>query len=183
LKELDTKIVTASMTKILLLCTVVALVGTLTFLHSNDVEKNNKLETESAPNTEQVAKSESNVLDLSNHNLLQTPSYVFQRTDLVELNLSHNSLSGSLEAEIRNVQNLQILNLSHNNYTGVPAEVGQLKQLEILNLSYNNLTGLPYELGNLSNLHVLDLRGNDYSEQDLEVIKQGLSGDVEIYTD
>lgn len=64
--------------------------------------------------------------------------------------------------------------------TGIPAEVGQLTNLEILNLSNNEFTGLPYELGNLKNLKVLDLSGNNYAEQDLDVIKQNLPSDVEI---
>lgn len=122
-------------------------------------------------------------LDLSQQGLSSTPQYLFERTELEELNLSHNNLTGALPAEIRQLKDLRVLNLSHNNFTGVPAEVGQLSKLEVLDLSYNQLTGLPYELGNLSNLKVLDLRGNAYATQDLVVIKQGLANDVEIYTD
>ena len=72
--------------------------------------------------------------------------------------------------------------MSNNNFTGVPAEVGQLKNLEILNLSNNQLTGLPNELGNLSKLKLLDLSGNNYSETDLQKIKETLPSSVVIKT-
>src|SRR3989344_8057770 len=114
------------------------------------------------------------VLDLSGKGLTKVPSDVFEQTALERLDLSGNSLEGALPGEIRHLQNLKVLNLSNNRFTGVPAEIGQLKALEILDLSHNALTGLPYELGNLSNLVLLDLSGNDYSEADLTFIIDAL---------
>jgi len=125
----------------------------------------------------------SQALDLSSSGLTKTPEYVFSRTAITQLDLSNNSLEGSLQAEVRMLQNLQVLNLSDNNFTGVPAEIGQLKNLEVLDLSNNQLTGLPYELGDLSNLQLLDLRGNQYSTQDLERIKETLPSSVVIRVD
>lgn len=122
------------------------------------------------------------VLDLSGQNLTKVPAYVFGRTDVEHLDLSHNVLTGALQAEIRHLQNLKVLDLSNNRFTGVPAEVGQLKNLEILNLSNNQLTGLPYEIGNLKSLRVLDISGNSYSTQDLEVIRKALPSSVQIQT-
>ena len=124
-----------------------------------------------------------NILDLSGQGLSKVPDYIFNRTDVIDLNLSNNNLTGALQAEVRHLYNLESLDLSNNNFTGVPAEVGQLSKLRILNLSYNNLTGLPYELGNLSNLEVLDLRGNQYSELDLNIIKQKLPASLRILVD
>ena len=121
-----------------------------------------------------------NSLDLSNQNLEKLPADVLSRTNLEELDISNNNLSGALPAEIRFLQNLKVLKASNNKMTGVPAEVGQLSKLEILDLSYNQLTGLPYELGNLKNLKILNLSGNDYAEQDLEVIKKGIPNSTEI---
>lgn len=122
----------------------------------------------------------SNKLNLSNQQLQQVPEYIFEQTDIQELNLSNNKLSGSLQAEIRHLQNLVSLDLSDNMMTGVPAEIGQLQNLQYLNLSNNQLTGLPYELGNLKNLKTLDISGNEYAEQDLRIIQQSLPSDTEI---
>jgi Leucine-rich repeat (LRR) protein len=122
-------------------------------------------------------------IDLSGQSLISTPKYIFDRTSTQQLDLSHNNLSGSLPAEIRQLQDLRVLNLSNNNFTGVPAEIGQLQKLEVLDLSDNNLTGLPYELGNLSNLRTLDLTGNNYATQDLDVIRKSLPSTVVIEVD
>lgn len=119
-------------------------------------------------------------LDLSNQGLTQVPGSTFNNTNLEELDLSHNALSGALQAEVRHLQNLRVLDLSNNNFTGVPAEVGQLQKLERLDLSNNQLTGLPYEIGNLQNLKVLNISGNDYSALDLAEIQKKLPATVEI---
>lgn len=119
-------------------------------------------------------KSSETILDLSEKNLTNVPSYVFDRTELTTLDLSNNNLSGSLPSEIRKLQNLTVLDLSGNKFTGVPAEIGQLQKLEVLNLSNNLLTGLPYELGNLQNLKLLRITGNHYSEADLQTIRSKL---------
>ena len=101
----------------------------------------------------------SNALDLSNRQFKKVPDYVFSRTNLEELNISGNQITGAIQAEIRHLQNLKALNAGNNLMTGVPAEIGQLKNLQILDLSNNQLTGLPYELGNLKNLKTLNISG------------------------
>lgn len=147
-------------------------------------EKNFKGSPEDAINVESGynAAPRGIVLDLSGQGLTNTPAYIFSRSDIEELNLSNNQLEGSLQAEVRQLQNLKVLNLSNNKFTGVPAEIGQLKNLEVLNLSNNLLTGLPNELGNLSKLKLLDLSGNNYSEMDLSIIKKSLPSSVVIKT-
>jgi len=127
--------------------------------------------------------SRSLVLDLSGQGLAQTPKYVFDKTDIEKLDLSRNKLTGALQAEIRHLQNLKVLDLSNNQFTGVPAEIGQLNELEVLDLSNNNITGLPLELANLTNLKVLNLKGNDYSKTDLGFIKEKLSVSTIIQVD
>lgn len=119
-------------------------------------------------------------LNLSKRGLEKVPPYVFALTKLEELDLSGNSLEGALPAEIRQLVNLKILDVSNNKMTGVPAEIGQLNNLETLDLSGNQLTGLPYELGNLKKLQILNLTGNDYSRADMDIIRQGLSPSVKI---
>lgn len=118
--------------------------------------------------------SKDKTLDLSNKNLDKIPSYVFNMTELEKLDVSHNALTGAIQAEIRQLRNLKVLDASDNQMTGVPAEVGQLSKLEVLDLSNNQLTGLPNELGNLKNLKTLNLSGNAYSQQDLAGIRQKL---------
>ncbi len=134
---------------------------------------------------ETMSESTSNrvVVDLSNTGLTKTPMDIFSKTSTEELNLSKNGLAGSLPAEVRLLQNLKVLNLSNNQFTGVPAEIGQLKNLEVLDLSNNKITGLPNELGNLSKLKILNLKGNNYSEADLTGIKSRLPKTAVILVD
>lgn len=115
------------------------------------------------------------ILDLSGQGLTKIPEYVFNQTNLEELNVSNNYLTGAIQSQIGQLKNLKVLNASYNQMTGVPAEVGQLQNLQVLDLSYNQLTGLPNELGNLKNLKTLNLSGNLYSQQDLAGIRSKLS--------
>lgn len=138
-------------------------------------------ERESSDTTFSILTTDS--LDLSGQGLTKVPEYVFTKTNLESLDLSENKLSGALQAEVRHLENLRVLDLSDNQFTGVPAEIGQLKNLEILDLSNNRLTGLPYELGNLRNLKVLRLSGNSYSEADLGVIRASLPASVTVETE
>jgi Leucine-rich repeat (LRR) protein len=94
---------------------------------------------------DQIETRGSNSIDLSNQELTKVPEYIFGRTDATSLDLSHNALTGALQAEVRHLKNLRVLDLSHNTFTGVPAEVGQLGALEVLDLSYNPITGLPQD--------------------------------------
>jgi len=121
-----------------------------------------------------------NTLDLSNQQLTKVPNNVFTKTNLVELNISNNQLTGALQAEIRNLKNLKVLNASNNQMTGVPAEIGQLQNLQVLDLSNNQLTGLPNELRNLKNLKTFNISGNKYSEQDLNKILETLPKSVNV---
>ncbi len=146
------------------------------------IKNNSSYTPTDTTNVEPTDTTTHGVLNLSGQGLTKAPSYIFARTDIEELNLSNNSLDGSLQAEVRHLQNLKVLNLSNNKFTGVPAEVGQLKNLEVLDLSNNQLTGLPYELGNLSKLKLLDLSGNAYSEADLAKIRASLPSSTVIKT-
>lgn len=122
-------------------------------------------------------------IDLHGSGLTKAPEYIFSKKSTELLDLSDNQIGGALQAEIRHLQNLRVLDLSNNNFTGVPAEVGQLSKLERLNLSNNPITGIPHELGNLKNLKILDLRGTQYSSFDLDIIKREISPGVTILVD
>lgn len=103
--------------------------------------------------------------------------------DAVTLDLRGQNLTGSLKAEVNQLTKIEVLDLSGNQFTGVPAEVGQLRTLRVLNLSNNPITGLPYEIGNLSRLEKLDLRGTQYAKSDLDTIRQQLPNTTNILTD
>ncbi|KAL8094053.1 receptor-like protein 33 [Apium graveolens] len=72
-------------------------------------------------------------------------------------------LKGSLSASICNVSSLDILNLSHNNFTGVlPTCATSLNySLWVFDLRMNNIEGnLPSTLSNFRELRYLNLHGN-----------------------
>jgi Leucine-rich repeat (LRR) protein len=121
-----------------------------------------------------------NSLDLSGQGLDKLPAYVLSRTNLEELNISNNLITGALPSEIGKLTKLKVLNASNNMMTGVPAEIGYLPNLEVLDLSNNKLTGLPNELAQLKKLRILNLSGNAYSTHDLDITRVGLSPDVTI---
>jgi len=166
----------------LIVAAAIILVAGGYFLKTKGVNNtvNQTPETTNSQNT--VPVSTGAVLDLSNQGLTKAPMYIFDRTNITELNLSNNSLGGALQSQVGQLQNLRVLNLDNNKFTGVPAEVGQLKNLEILNLSNNLLTGLPNEIGNLSKLKLLDISGNRYSEADLLGIRKNLPSSTIIKT-
>ncbi|KKS30428.1 MAG: hypothetical protein UV60_C0003G0011 [Parcubacteria group bacterium GW2011_GWA2_43_11] len=148
-----------------------------------DVQSSPEGLEEKAPLVEDAIRAGA-TLNLRGQNLQEVPQYVFQRLGIEKLDLSHNILEGALQAEIRHLSELVVLDLSYNAFTGVPAEIGQLTKLEVLNLSNNNLTGLPYEIGNLQNLTQLDLRGNTaVSQNDIEIIRERLPQSTEILVD
>ena len=73
---------------------------------------------------------------------------------VTSLALGSNSLTGSLPAELGDLDMLTELNLHHNQLSGtIPATLGKIAELTRLALSYNQLNGaIPTELGNLSTL-------------------------------
>lgn len=85
--------------------------------------------------------------------------------EVTALNLEWNKLSGTIPAELGNMENLEFLKLAHNELTGpIPSELGNMENLESLELYDNVLTGtIPPKLGNLKSLEKLDLQGNDLS--------------------
>ena len=72
-------------------------------------------------------------------------------------------MTGEIPAELGSLTNLERLDLSDNQLSGVPAELGNLSNLKSLDLSHNRLTEIPGELGSLSNLTRFYLQGNQLS--------------------
>jgi Leucine-rich repeat (LRR) protein len=85
--------------------------------------------------------------------------------NLEHVDLSKNSLFGTIPPQISDLSKLIYLNLSINQFSGkIPPEIGQLRSLNVLALDSNSLEGpIPPSLGNLSNLGYLYLCANSLS--------------------
>ncbi|KAJ0718964.1 putative leucine-rich repeat-containing, plant-type, leucine-rich repeat domain superfamily [Helianthus annuus] len=109
------------------------------------------------------------VLDLSFNRLHGFLPGHFNRPDLDFLDLSYNELSGSLEqflcSGIQEPRQLRVLNLAHNNMSGVISDCWMnWENLAILNFEKNLFWGIiPSSLGNISSLLSLDIRHNKLS--------------------
>jgi somatic embryogenesis receptor kinase 1 len=90
-------------------------------------------------------------------------------TELEELDLFNNNLSGSLLENLKNLpdtpMNLAYIYLSFNRITGpIPEYIGKLTKLKVLALSNNLLSGrLPQNLDSLTSLEYLYLSNNQLS--------------------
>ncbi|XP_022867066.1 leucine-rich repeat receptor-like protein kinase TDR [Olea europaea var. sylvestris] len=109
--------------------------------------------------------------------------------DLVDLNLSHNSLSDKLPAGISSLTNLKSLDISRNNFSGhfpsgfskfqnlvvldafsnsfsgpLPADISEIQSLKVLNFAGSYFRGpIPSEYGSFKNLEFIHLAGNSLS--------------------
>ncbi|KAF3963153.1 hypothetical protein CMV_012434 [Castanea mollissima] len=105
-------------------------------------------------------------VDLSKNSLFGTiPPQISNLSNLIYLNLSMNQFSGKITPEIGLLTNLKVLRLGMNKLDGsIPQEIGQLRSLNVLDLQSNYLDGpIPPSLGNLSNLGYLCLDQNSLS--------------------
>ncbi|GMP68600.1 hypothetical protein CsSME_00028161 [Camellia sinensis var. sinensis] len=107
------------------------------------------------------------VMKLSHNKLTFIPSSLWNLETLRDLNLSFNSLGGSLDPNIRPSKVLEIVDLSWNQISGsIPRVIGSFQSLTSLNLSRNSFSGpIPNTMGNLITLDYLDLSHNNLSGQ------------------
>lgn len=84
-------------------------------------------------------------------------------TQLQELRLNGNQISGRIPSTIENLVNLSILALGPNLLTGpIPEGIGKLKRLQFLDFFESRLTGnIPSSIGNISQLTYFYLTGNN----------------------
>src|ERR1043165_9596115 len=83
-----------------------------------------------------------------------------RRTGAKELDLSGEYVEKKpklteLPESLRQLTQLQSLDLSNNKLTALPEFLGQLMHVQALSLSNNNLTALPESLGQLTQLRAL----------------------------
>ncbi|XP_026416064.1 LRR receptor-like serine/threonine-protein kinase GSO1 [Papaver somniferum] len=81
------------------------------------------------------------------------------------IDLSCNSLEGSIPEEIVSLKGLYMLNLSYNYFSGnIPANIGDMSGLESLDLCYNRFSGnIPQSLTSMDSLGFLNLSYNKLS--------------------
>ena len=93
----------------------------------------------------------------------QIPPDVRNLVNLEWLDLSDNSLNGSIPTGLSLLSRLKHLDLTHNRLTGrIPPVLGDMDSLVRLDLQDNRLTGrIPPELGKLDTLEELQLGAND----------------------
>ncbi|CAL9042505.1 unnamed protein product, partial [Musa banksii] len=99
-------------------------------------------------------------------------------SSLQYLSLRFNHITGEISQNVKNLTNLEYLDLLYTNITGgnniskqIPKTIGNLTNLEYLNLSYNNIIGaIPMTICDLINLESLRLWGNKISGQIPETI-------------
>ncbi|KAL8502581.1 hypothetical protein ACS0TY_021646 [Phlomoides rotata] len=86
-------------------------------------------------------------------------------TDLVDLNLSHNSFSNQLPSAIFNLTSLRSLDISRNNFSGVfPPGISTLHNLVVLDAFSNSFSGpLPRDVSQLDSLRILNFAGSYFS--------------------
>ncbi|MCP4218273.1 MAG: hypothetical protein GY765_26795, partial [bacterium] len=103
-------------------------------------------------------------LRLDNNRLSGTLPDLSALTKLTHFELGANSLTGNLPAWINNFSNLIVLNLYNNAFSGTLPEIGNLTQLQDLILYNNYFTGsLPASLSLLTSLESLGLENNQFS--------------------
>ncbi|RWR91798.1 LRR receptor-like kinase resistance protein [Cinnamomum micranthum f. kanehirae] len=93
------------------------------------------------------------------------PDWLGQFINLKSLSLSYNSLSGPIPPSLGRLSSLRELYLSENSLSGpIPPSLGRLSSLRELYLSENSLSGpIPHSLGRLSSLRELYLSDNSLS--------------------
>ncbi|XP_050377333.1 receptor-like protein EIX2 isoform X2 [Argentina anserina] len=105
-------------------------------------------------------------LDIS-HNLLtgELPNCWMQFQQLISLNLGWNRLSGKLPSSLGNLEGIQVMRLHENNFSGELPSFENCTRLQMVDLGNNNLSGkIPAWIGqSLIRLVILRLRSNEFN--------------------
>ncbi|CAL9132885.1 unnamed protein product [Musa textilis] len=108
-----------------------------------------------------------NTLDLSFNKLSGTlPKEILSISTLtVFLNVSSNSLTGSLPPQVGNLKNVRALDVSKNKLSGqIPGSIGECEVLQYLHMEENLFDGpLPPSFSGLKGLQELDISRNNLS--------------------
>lgn len=101
-------------------------------------------------------------LSLNKNNLVTLHGEIVSMQSLRSLVFRHNRINNNgLPPELFKLDELSVLDLSHNQLKQVPSELERCKGLLVLNLSSNNIETVPNQLFvNLTDLLHLDLSNN-----------------------
>lgn len=121
-------------------------------------------------------------IDLKNCGLSEIPVEIFERTDLVTIDLSNDEFCDEenrnkisiIPKEIACLKNLTRINLSNNELTYVSEEISSLKKLNYLNLSKNKLTDISEKVANMPSLSQLFLDENPFDMLPPEIVARGI---------
>ena len=114
-------------------------------------------------------------LDLSNNYFSgsKVPTWIFNITSLVELNLQYSSLQGPIPDSFGNLSSLKRLALSGNGFKGaIPSSIGNLCSLKSLELFSNQISG------DLSDVSIGLLGCSQYSLETLGLSANLLTGNL-----
>ncbi|GER46325.1 receptor-like protein [Striga asiatica] len=114
-----------------------------------------------------ISRSNLAIIDLSwnNYDFLSNfaniPQWIFQLSNLINLDMSSNSFHGSIPT-MSNTTKLQHIDLSYNNLnSSIPQWIYSCKPLQFFDVSRNELSGnISREIANLCNIQTLSLSHN-----------------------
>ncbi|TYH46808.1 hypothetical protein ES332_D11G365300v1 [Gossypium tomentosum] len=106
------------------------------------------------------------ILDLSLNRFSSVPKSIFSLHGLMSIDISENSLEGSIPDFFGNISFLQVLDLRSNSLnSSIPNSMYSLYHLQFLSLGDNQLQGtISSAIGNFSSVTHLDLSHNDMLE-------------------
>lgn len=113
-----------------------------------------------------------------NGSLEYLPSNIGNLKKLEWLDISSLNLK-EIPESFGNLENLKFFRAYLNKITTIPESFGNLKNIYEINLSYNSISHFPSTMANLSEtLYKLEIRGNNYSEEELSLLKKLLPATV-----
>jgi hypothetical protein len=112
-------------------------------------------------------------IDLSNNSLSSFPKRLEEFPHLILLDLRHNQLT-TLDEGLCKLSNLKALLLGGNQMKTLPSCVYDMTQLEVLTMFGCRMDISKESFAKLVNLRFLGMGGNNFSEEDLNFLKEHL---------